>query len=65
MQAVRKEVCGETNWDTRIKGAEEHAKTTVVIWRYEASIQVHYKRQGCREGREGRGKQDGQEKRNR
>lgn len=51
MQAARKEVCGEANWDTRIKGAEEHAKTTVVIW---VSIQLlHYKGQGCREG-EGR-----------
>lgn len=55
MQAVRKEVCGEANWGTGIKGAEEHAKTTVVIWRYGASIQVHHERQGCREGREGRG----------
>lgn len=50
MQAVRKEVCGETNWDTRIKGAEEHAKTTVVIWRYGASIQVHHKRAGVQRG---------------
>lgn len=53
MQAARKEVCGEANWNTRIKGAEEHAKTTVVIWSVYTTSPPQ--RAGVREGREGRG----------